>query len=46
MLTFLALNGSTVEASDPELADWILSFSRGAKPEDVAAELRARLRTI
>ena len=46
MLTCLELNGFSVEASDPELAEWILSFSRGAEPEDVAAELRARLRTI
>ena len=45
MLTFLELNGFTVDASDPELANWILSFSRGAEPGDVAAELRARLRT-
>jgi prophage maintenance system killer protein len=27
MLVFLEINGSRVEASDPELADWILSFS-------------------
>jgi death-on-curing protein len=46
MLTFLELNGFRVEANDPELAEWILSFSRGAAPEDVAAELRARLRAI
>jgi prophage maintenance system killer protein len=30
MLAFLEVNGCRVEASDPELADWILSFSRGA----------------
>jgi death-on-curing protein len=46
MLTFLELNGFSVEASDPELAEWILSFSRGAAPEEVAAKLRALLRTI
>ncbi|MGO9957962.1 MAG: type II toxin-antitoxin system death-on-curing family toxin [Solirubrobacteraceae bacterium] len=46
MLTFLELNGFAVEASDPELADWILGFSRGEAPEDIAAELRARLRTV
>jgi death-on-curing protein len=37
MLVFLEINGSRIEASDPELADWILSFSRGARPEAVAA---------
>lgn len=36
MLTFLEINGWHIDASDPELADWILSFSAGATPEDVA----------
>ncbi len=36
MLVFLEINGWRVEASDPELADWILSFSTGATPEAVA----------
>jgi death-on-curing protein len=35
MLTFLEINGLRVEASDPDLAKWILSFSAGASPEDV-----------
>jgi death on curing protein len=43
MLTFLEINGLRVEAPDPELADWILSFSAGATPEDVAGLLRATL---
>jgi death-on-curing protein len=43
MLTFLEINGWRVEASDPELADWILSFSAGAMPEDVAKLLRLAL---
>lgn len=43
MLTFLEFNGWRVEASDPELADWILSFSAGADPERVAELIRARL---
>lgn len=30
MLVFLEINGRRVEATDPELADWILSFSGGA----------------
>lgn len=43
MLTFLELNSWRIEASDPELADWILSFSAGASPEDVAELVRASL---
>ena len=46
MLTFLEINGLRVEASDQELADWILSFSAGAKPEQVAALLRTRAHRI
>ena len=46
MLSFLEVNGLRVEAADPELADWILSFSAGATPVDVAALLRAALRSI
>jgi death-on-curing family protein len=44
MLTFLEINGWRVEASDPDLADWILSFSAGATPETVAMLLRAAMR--
>jgi death-on-curing protein len=44
MLTFLEVNGWRVEASDPELADWILSFSAGATPETVASLLRSAMR--
>jgi death on curing protein len=43
MLTFLEINGLRVEASDPEFADWILSFSAGVTPEDVAGLLRPTL---
>jgi death on curing protein len=46
MLTFLEINGLRVAASDPELADWIISFSAGATPEDVAERLRSALRSI
>jgi death on curing protein len=43
MLTFLEISGLRVEAADPELADWILSFSAGATPNDVAILLRSAL---
>jgi death on curing protein len=46
MLTFLELNGFRVEAQDPELADWILSYSKGTTPEEVAKLLRSALRSI
>ena len=36
MLTFLELNGYRVEASDPDLADWMLSFSSGTTPQQLA----------
>ena len=41
MLTFLELNGYRVHASDPELADWILSLSGGATVDDLAQRIRA-----
>ncbi|HEY1517302.1 MAG TPA: type II toxin-antitoxin system death-on-curing family toxin [Solirubrobacteraceae bacterium] len=43
MLTFLELNGYALGATDRELADWIISFSAGAKPTDVAERVRPRL---
>jgi death-on-curing protein len=46
MLVFLEINGWRVDASDPELADWMLSFSRGATPETVAELLTPALRRI
>ena len=46
MLTFLEINGWHIEASDPELADWILSFSAGAIPETVAQLLTSAMRGI
>jgi death-on-curing protein len=46
MLVFLEINGSRVEASDPELADWILSFSAGATPNDVAGLVGSAMRRI
>ena len=46
MLVFLEVNGWRVEASDPELADWILRFSRGATPEAVAKLVSSAMRSI
>ncbi len=43
MLTFLEINGGSVEATDRELADWIISFSAGASPREVATAIRQRL---
>jgi len=43
MLTFLELNGYGLGATDRELANWIISFSAGAKPTDVAERIRPRL---
>jgi death on curing protein len=46
MLTFLELNGCRVEASDPDLADWILSFSSGTTPQQLAPSVRDAMRPI
>jgi len=46
MLVFLEINGWRIEASDPELADWVLSFSSGATPEAVAALVASSMRSI
>ena len=43
MLTFLEINGYRVEATDRELADWIIGFSRGTTPEQTAVLIRPRL---
>jgi len=43
MLTFLEINGRRVDATDRELADWIISFSAGVTPTEVAELLRPRL---
>jgi prophage maintenance system killer protein len=42
MLTFLEVNGQAVEATEPELADWIISLSAGTTPEQLAEVLRRR----
>jgi death-on-curing protein len=46
MITFLELNGYVLVANDPELASWIISFSAGATPEDVAGSLRGCLKPV
>jgi death-on-curing protein len=46
MLTFLELNGYRVQASDPDLADWILSFSSGTAPPQLAPLVREAMRPI
>jgi death-on-curing protein len=46
MLTFLEVNGYRVEASDPELAEWILSLSAGTTPTQLAHLIRAGLRLL
>jgi death-on-curing family protein len=43
MLTFLEANGHRVDATDPELADWIIRLSAGLTPEELAEAIRARL---
>ena len=45
-LTFLELNGYRVEALDPDLADWILSFSAGTTPQQLAPLVRDAMRPI
>jgi death on curing protein len=46
MLTFLDANGYRVEATDPELADWIIRLSGGLTPEQLAALIRPRLVSV
>jgi death on curing protein len=46
MLTFLEANGYRVEATDPELAGWIIDLSAGLTPEQLAEAIRPRLRTL
>jgi death-on-curing protein len=46
MLTFLELNGYRVQASDPELATWILDLAAGTTPEQLAERVRGALTAI
>ena len=43
MFTFLEANGYRVEATDPELADWIIDLSANLTPEQLAEAVRPRL---
>lgn len=43
MLTFLEVNGYRVEASDPELAEWILELAAGTGPDELASRIRLAL---
>lgn len=40
MLTFLEANGCRIDATDPELAEWIIGLSRGLTPEQLAERMR------
>jgi death-on-curing protein len=44
MLTFLELNGYRIEASDFDLAGWIISLSAGTTPEQLALLVRESMR--
>lgn len=46
MLTFLEVNGYAVNATDPELADWIIGLSAGTTPEELADLIRSRLQAV
>ena len=46
MLTFLEINGYEINATDPELADWIIGLSAGTTPEELAELIRSRLQAV
>ncbi len=46
MLTFLEINGHSIDATDAELAAWIIDLSRGTTPEQLAESIRERLRPM
>ena len=46
LLTFLQVNGFEVEASDRELAAWIIGLSAGTTPVELAELVRARVRPL
>ena len=46
MLTFLELNGYKLSATDPELAAWVISFSSGTSPDQIADQFRSHIKPI
>jgi len=46
LLTFLEINGQVVDATDAELAGWIIGLSCGTTPEQFAESVRERLRPV
>jgi len=46
MLTFLEVNGDEIDATDPELADWIIGLSAGMTPQERAELIRSRLQAV
>jgi death-on-curing protein len=43
MITFVEINGQRIEATDPELAEWIISLSADTTAEQLAELIRGRL---
>ena len=43
MLTFLEANGYQIDATDPELAEWIIRLSGRLTPEQLAERIRPLL---
>ena len=41
MLTFLEINSIGLQATDPELATWVIGLSAGSTPEELADEIRS-----
>lgn len=46
MLTFLEINGYRVEASDPELAEWILDLAPGTTAGELAQRIRSAMTPV
>lgn len=44
MLTFLEINGTRLQAPDPELAAWIIDLSAGSTPGQLAERIRGAAR--
>ncbi|MCP9486206.1 MAG: hypothetical protein MSC30_10110 [Gaiellaceae bacterium MAG52_C11] len=42
MLTFLEANGYQIDATDPELAEWIIGLSSSLTPDELAERIRPR----